>query len=212
MVVLWLFIELGVPLLACLIPILIMTRTVGLIEEEELLNGDKARESEYISIIFPKPLTILLFGITLLIYIFIIWCCKNGEQYFGLFAMVVALVTNFLAIYFAYWKIDYYKSEDYFVYRSITRGKKKIYYSECINFKWDKKHEFFYVKTVGDKKYFVPAIAINYDWFRVRMIHMKIKEIQPPKKKIKKRKPKDPNKKYDLETMIMNVVNIWKKK
>jgi len=190
--------------------LLIFKRIMDSNDEEEFLSFDRALESNYVPITFPKAWTIFFAVVTILFFIFMVWAFKRGDNIVGsIIVMLITLGMTFITVYLIFWKIDCYKSEEYFVYRSITRGKKKIYYSECVNFRWDKTKDFFYINTVNNKKYFVSASGINYNIFRVRLINMKVKETRAP---IKKRKPKDPNKKYDLKTMIINIVNIWKKK
>ena len=165
-----------------LIPIIIsiLFFTVDKENDKKILLNTKR---DYIVIKAPKAFPILfVIAIPLCIYCTIMAYQQNDVFSILFFGLLVLFCIVFL-LYFLIWKIDFYKSKDYFVYHTIFRKAQKIYYSDCEKFIWNRQGDSFKIKTKSGKSFYVSMYANNYEDLRVKMLQSKVKEIIKSKKK-----------------------------
>lgn len=172
-----------VRLLALLLIPIITSLGSFLIDNENNKKIISNAQKEHVVIKAPKAFPFLfVIAIPLCIYCTIMAYQQNDVFSILFFGLLVLFCIVFL-LYFLIWKIDFYKSKDYFVYHTIFRKAQKIYYSDCEKFIWSRQGDSFKIKTKSGKSFYVSMYANNYKDLRVKMLQSKVKEIIKSKKK-----------------------------
>lgn len=79
------------------------------------------------------------------------------------------------------WKMEVFRHEDYFIYRSIFFRTYKIKYEDCISYKCTKNT----VELItANRTFHIDTIATNYEFFMAMLKKNKVKELKDPWKEI----------------------------
>ena len=85
----------------------------------------------------------------------------------GVYLMTIAII----------WKMEVFRNEDYFIYRSVFFRTYKINYADCISYKCTKNT----VELITTNRTFhIDTIATNYEFFMAMLKKYKVKEIKDP--------------------------------
>ena len=72
------------------------------------------------------------------------------------------------------WKIEIFRQEEFFIYKTIFCKKYKIWYKDCIGYKWS--NNMFKLKTVK-KNFYIDFRATNFEFFLAMIIQNKVKKL-----------------------------------
>ena len=85
----------------------------------------------------------------------------------GVYLMAIAII----------WKMEVFRNEDYFIYRSVFFRTYRINYADCISYKCTKNT----VELITTNRTFhIDTIATNYEFFMAMLKKYKVKEIKDP--------------------------------
>ncbi|MBO4583821.1 MAG: hypothetical protein J5756_02005 [Clostridia bacterium] len=84
------------------------------------------------------------------------------------------LLSVFLIVSTLVWKIDIFRSEDYFIRRSSFFRTHKIFYSDCVSYKVKKNGVI--IKTIG-RSFSITSLASNIEFFMAMLVQHGVPEI-----------------------------------
>ncbi|MBR5943151.1 MAG: hypothetical protein IKZ81_07415 [Clostridia bacterium] len=148
----------------------------GKVDEKKILENLK---KEHIVIKLPRSLFWLgFFGCAIFCVPIICMALSKDKNYplwiyigFAFFIVLYAYIILFTLL----WRIDIFRSEDYFIIRTALFRTHKIRYSDCVGYKSEKSG--IKLKT-KDKTFEVTVFANNYEFLLIMLDENNVKEIE----------------------------------